>query len=110
MSQPVDALLLILPPVFSAATLAAMHWFPWNGGVEPLDRVKAYTAGTLVVVGVPVITMLIAAFLGLDRGQLFWAALLVVNTLVSGGTVSLAYWIDSKRALTLEDSHAKRRS
>ncbi len=109
MFKPVDILLFVLPLLFSAITLAALHWFPWYSGTRPLSRVAAYTAGTSVVVGVPVVTMLLAASLGIHRLEWFWAALLVANTAVSGGTVSLAYWIDSRRALTLEDGHAPRR-
>lgn len=109
MFTAIDVLIFVLPLVFSAITLAAMHWFPWHSGTRPLGRVAAYTAGTTVVVGVPVLTMLLAAVLGIHRLEWFWAALLVANTAVSGGTVSLAYWIDSRRALTLEDDHAARR-
>lgn len=110
MFTAIDALLFGLPLLFSSITLAAMHWFPWHNGARPLDRVPAYAAGTLVVVGVPVLTMLLAASLGLHRLEWFWAALFTANSLVSGGTVSLAYWIDSRRAVTLEDGHAARRS
>lgn len=110
MFTAIDALLVGIPLLFSATILAAMHWFPWHSGTRPLGRVAAYTAGTLVVVGVPVLTMLIAALFGLHRTEWFWAAFLIANTLVSGGTVSLAYWIDSRRAVTLEDGHAARRS
>lgn len=43
------------------------------------------------------------------RGELFWAALLVVNALISGATVNACYWIDGARALTLEDAANERR-
>lgn len=94
------------PPAASSLALAALHWFPWHGGARPLARVDAYAVGTLVVVGVPVATMLLTAALGIVYGQLFWAALLAANVAVSGATVRLAYWIDSRKALTLEDAHA----
>lgn len=87
-----------------------MHWFPWNGGAQQLTRLEAYTRGTAVIIGVPIVAMLIAYFSGINRNELFWAVLLIINTLVSGMTVSLAYWIDSKRTLTLEDDHAAKRN
>jgi hypothetical protein len=110
MFEAIDVLLFVLPLLISALSLAAMHWFPWHGGARPLGRIAAYSAGTTVVVGVPVLTMLLAATLGMHRLEWFWATLLVANTAVSGGTVSLAYWIDSRRALTLEDDRAASRS
>ena len=110
MFAAIDALLFGLPLLFSSITLAALHWFPWHNGARPLGRVAAYAAGTAVVVGVPVLTMLTAATLGYHRLEWFWAVLLVANTLVSGGTVRLAYWIDSRRAVTLEDGHAAHRN
>lgn len=100
-----DLVVFGAPLGVSAITLAALHWFPWHGGAKPLDRLSAYSAGTLVVVGVPVTAMLLTAALGLMHGQLFWALLMIANMLVSGATVHLAYWIDSRRALTLEDAH-----
>ena len=109
MFTAIDVLMFALPLAFSATALAAMHWFPWHSGTRPLGRVAAYTAGATVVVGVPVLTMLLAAVLGIHRLEWFWATLLVANTAVSGVTVNLAYWIDSRRALTLEDDHAERR-
>lgn len=101
-----DIVVFCTPGVLSSLTLAALHWFPWHGrGYASLSRIAAYTMGTLVVVGVPVATMLLTATLGIVYGQVFWAAVLVANMLVSGATVHLAYWIDSRRALTLEDAH-----
>jgi len=102
----VDILLLSLPPLFSAVVLAAQHWFPWHSGVRPLSRLQAYVAGTSVVVGVPVVAMLIAHVGGIERPVLFWALLLVLNTVAGGLTVMAAYWIDSKRAVGLEEVHA----
>lgn len=101
-----DVLVFAAPLGASVVTLAAMHWFPWHNGARPLRRTAAYTAGTLVVVGIPVAAMLLVTALGAAYGQLFWAALLVANAIASGATVHLAYWIDSHRALTLEDTHA----
>jgi hypothetical protein len=63
-----------------------------------------------VTVGVPVVTMLLAAALGLAYGPLFWAALLVANTVASGVSVSLAYWVDEQRAVTLDDVSEARRA
>ncbi len=101
-----DIVVFCAPLVASAVTLSAMHWFPWHGGAKPLSRTSAYAMGTLITTGVPVTAMLLTAALGLFYGQLFWASLLAANVLVSGATVHLAYWIDSRRALTLEDAHA----
>lgn len=109
MFAAIDVLLFVLPILFSVVSLAALHWFPWYSGARPLGRVAAYAAGTAVVVGVPVLTMIVVAALGIHRLEWFWATLLVVNTAFSGGTVSLAHWIDSRRALTLEDGRAARR-
>lgn len=102
-----DILLFAFPLCTSALLLAALHWLPWNGGAKELDRITAYTVGTSVVVGVPVLTMVLAAALQLNRNELFWAAMLLTNMLVSGGTVKLCYWIDSTRTVTLDEvSHA----
>ena len=110
MLAAIDLLLFGLPLLFSAVSLFALHWFPWHGGARPLSRTDAYTIGTLIVVGLPVLTMLLGALLGQLRGQVFWAVLLLANMAVSGATVHLAYWIDSRRALTLEDRHATGRN
>jgi hypothetical protein len=56
-----------------------------------LDRVTAYTLGTAVVVGFPVTAMMAAAAMQIPQHELFWAALLIVNTAASGATVNLAY-------------------
>lgn len=101
-----DLVVFCAPLAASAITLSALHWFPWHGGARVLSRTTAYAVGTLVVVGVPVAAMLLTYALGLFYGQLFWATLLAANVLVSGATVHLAYWVDSRRALTLEDAHA----
>lgn len=98
-----DALLFATPLVVSSLALTAMHFFPWNRGVRPLERTTAYALGTLVTVGVPVLAMLAAALLAMPQGELFWAALLIVNALVSGATVNGCYWLDKSRGLTLED-------
>ena len=98
-----DLLLFAAPLLISALTLAWMHWFPWKDDADLLTRIEAYTAGTLVTVGVPVAAMLIAAAVGLNQGELFWATLLTVNATVSGATVKLAYWYDGKRAISHED-------
>jgi hypothetical protein len=98
-----DAVVFLAPPVASTVTLAALHWFPWHGGIRPLSRVVAYALGTGVTVGVPVITMVLTAALGLAYGSLFWAALLLANAFISGAAVGMAYWIDGHRALTLDD-------
>ena len=109
MFETSDVLLFVLPILFSVVSLAALHWFPWHSGARPLGRVAAYAVGTAVVVGVPVLTMLVVAALGIHRLEWFWATLLVANAAFGGGTVCLAYWIDSRRALTLEDGRAARR-
>ncbi len=74
-----------------------------------LTRIEAYTAGTLVTVGVPALTMLLAAAVGMPQGELFWAALLTANAVVSGLTVKAAYWYDSRRAITRQDVHDARK-
>lgn len=101
-----DMVVFAAPLGASSLALAAAHWFPWHGRARPLARVDAYAVGTAVVVGVPVAAMLLTAALGRLYGQLFWAALLAANVAVSGAVVHLAYWIDSRNALTLEDAHA----
>lgn len=104
-----DMILFVAPLVTSSLSLAALHWLPWNRGVRPLTRTTAYTVGTLVTVGVPVMAMLTAALLEIPHGELFWAAVLVANALVSGATVNACYLIDSVRALSLEDMANERR-
>lgn len=98
-----DVLLFGVPLVLSSTLLGLLHWFPWNGGSVELTRMQAYTTGTLVVVGVPVAAMLVASAVEMEAGQLFWAALLVANTVVSGATVKVAYWIDSGKAIGQEE-------
>lgn len=95
-----DALLFVAPLCASAVTLAAMHWFP---GAKELEKPQAYALGTLVTVGVPAVTMLLAEVLALPQGGLFWAAFLLMNALVSGFTVNGCYWLDSKRAISLDE-------
>jgi MFS family permease len=95
-----DLLIATLPVAKTSAVLAVMHWFPWH---ETLRRTTAYALGTAAVVGIPAATMVIASALGLQYSQPFWAGLLVVNALVAGATVNLAYWIDGKRAVGHED-------
>ncbi len=106
MLELTSALLFGVPIILSATTLAALHWYPWNRGTEPLNRTTAYALGTAVVVGYPVVSMVVAASLGLPHGELFWAALLIVNALASGATVNTAYWIDGNKAMTLDDAQA----
>jgi hypothetical protein len=98
-----DLLMFAAPLFVSALALACMHWFPWKSDADILTRIEAYTAGTLVTVGVPVLAMLAAAALGLRYGELFWACLLTVNAVVSGATVKAAYWYDGKRAIGRQD-------
>lgn len=97
-----QALLFVAPLGASAVTLAAMHWFP---GATGLAKPHAYALGTLVTVGVPVVTMLLAVLLAMPQGEVFWAALLVANTVVSGMTVKVCYWLDSQRPrpITLDE-------
>lgn len=102
-----DILTFTISPAVSALSLAAAHWFPWHGGARQLRRTTAYAIGTSVVVGVPVLTMIVTWLLGVMYDQLFWAALLVVNAAVSGATVNIAYWIDGRRAVTVEDVYAE---
>jgi len=107
MDIPLHNLLLFAAPLgTSALTLAAMHWFP---GAQQVQRPTAYALGTIVTVGVPAAAMLLAAALGLSRGELFWATLLLTNALVSGATVNIAHWIDSKKPLTLDEVARERR-
>lgn len=110
MVRVADLLMFLAPLLVSALALACMHWFPWKSGADILTRIEAYTAGTLVTVGVPVLAMLLAAALSLHYGELFWASLLTANTAVSGATVKLAYWYDGKRAINQQDMrHARQR-
>jgi hypothetical protein len=83
----------------TSSVLAVMHWFPWHGGARALRRTTAYAMGTSVVVGVPALAMVLVAAMGFAYREVFWAALLVVNALVAGVTVNVAYWIDGKRAV-----------
>jgi hypothetical protein len=105
MYSPTQLLFFGVPLSFSAVLLAALHWYPWRD----LSRVAAYAVGTCVTVGVPVLTMLAAALVGTSYDELVWAAFLVANTVVCGATVQLAYLVDSRRPLTLEDKHAATR-
>lgn len=99
-----DIVLFALPLAASAISLTTLHFLPWNGGTKPLERTTAYAVGTLVTVGVPASTMIMAALLGLHYGELFWAALLVVNALVSGAAVNVCYWLDGTRAISLDEA------
>lgn len=99
-----DVLLFCAPLAASSLALGLLHWFPWNGGVANLQRTTAYALGAMVTVGFPAATMLLAGALGMHKGEVFWACLLVMNALVSGATVNIAYWIDSKKPITLEDA------
>jgi hypothetical protein len=95
-----DALLFVAPLAASTVTLAAMHWFP---GATELEKPQAYALGTLVTVGVPVATMLLAVLLAMPQGEVFWAALLAANTAVSWAAVKACYWIDKRRPITLDE-------
>lgn len=99
-----DMLLFAAPLAFSAASLTALHFLPWHGGAKPLARTTAYAIGTVVTVGVPALTMILAAMLDLHHGELFWAALMLVNALTSGAAVNVCYWIDASRAITLDEA------
>jgi hypothetical protein len=106
-----DAFLFGVPVALSASTLAWLHFYPWNKGTKPLDRLAAYTVGTAVVVGFPVAAMFAARALHLPQDELFWALLLITNTVASGATVRGAYWVDGQRAVTPEEmagAHAAR--
>jgi hypothetical protein len=94
-----DLLVFVTPLFFSSALLAALHWFPWNGGEQQLSRLEAYMVGTSVVVGVPVLTMLLVTTLDRSYPEPFWASLLLANSAVSGVTIGGAYWYDSKRPI-----------
>lgn len=98
-----DILLFGVPIALASASLFALHWYPWNRGVRELERLTAYTIGTSVVVGAPVIAMLTAIALEIEHPLSFWVAHLVVNTTVCGATVKFAYFIDDGLALGLED-------
>lgn len=86
--------------LLSAVMLGLLHWFPWS---QRLKRVEAYTVGVGVLLGIPVATMVLTHAAGLDYGQLFWAGLLAGNAAVSGATVRLAYAIDKRGPINLED-------
>lgn len=98
-----DALLFGVPILLSASTLAWMHFYPWNKGTRPLSRVDAYTMGTAVVVGFPVVAMLIADALQMGKDERFWAVHLIVNAIISGITVKTAYWVDENRPVSTEE-------
>lgn len=104
-----NVLLFVTPLLFSAVAMAALHWFPWHRGAAELSRLGAYTAGTMVVVGVPAAAMIVAHFAGLDVPAVTWAGLLLANAAVSGITVQLAYWYDNRLAITSDDVHHARR-
>lgn len=101
-----DIVLFAAPLAASSVTLALMHFLPWNNGAKPLERTTAYALGTAVTVGVPVWTMIVAAALNLPHSELFWAAFLVCNALVSGATVKGCYWIDGTRAISLDEARS----
>jgi hypothetical protein len=106
-----DILLFGVPVTLSVTTLTAMHWYPWHNGTKQLDRITAYTLGTAVVVGFPVVAMLVAAAMHMPQNELFWAALLISNTAASGATVKAAYWVDGNKAVSpeeMEGAHAAR--
>lgn len=94
-----DAVVFLAPPLASAVTTAALHWFP---GAKAQHALLRYVLGTLVTVGIPVAAMLLTEALGLAYGHLFWAALLVVNAAVAGATVAVAYWIDATLPVSLD--------
>jgi hypothetical protein len=98
-----DMLAFATPVALTSLSLATAHWFPWHGGTKIIRRPTAYAIGTAIVVGVPVVTMLLCEALGRQYSQLFWAALLTANVAVGGATVNLAYWIDSRLAVSLDD-------
>lgn len=95
-----DVISFAAPPVISVLTTAVLHWFP---GATAQHAITRYALGTAVTVGVPAAAMLLSAALGLSYGHLFWAALLLVNAIVSGATVNIAYWIDRHLPITLDD-------
>ncbi len=84
----------------TALSLSTLHWFPWS---TRLKRVDAFVVGVAVLLGVPIGAMVITHAAGLAYGQLFWAGLLVANAVVGGTTVVLAYAIDRRRPMNLED-------
>ena len=98
----VRTLVVFLVLALTALTLANLHWFPWP---TRLKRVEAYALGVAVLLGVPIGAMVITHAAGLVYGQLFWAGLLVANAAVGGGTVIVAYAIDKRRPVNLEDVH-----
>lgn len=100
--DPFALLLFIVLLVVSALALMTLHFFP---GREGMDRRVAYTLGTLVTVGGPVVAMLLVWLLGQSRSELFWSGLLVTNTIWSGAVVQFCYWIDSRKPLTLDEVH-----
>lgn len=106
-----NALLFGATHVVSALALTTAHYFPWLPNRGELDRVTAYAIGTAVVVGMPVVTMMLAYLTGNHRSELFWVALLLINTLVCGATVRLAYWIDDQRIkpISLDEARSERR-
>ncbi len=87
---------------FSALALSLLHWFPWPK--RPACG-EAYALGTAVLVGAPVATMVLTHAAGQALGQLFWAGLLVANAVIGGATLLLAYGIDKRRPVNLEDVH-----
>lgn len=98
-----DALLVGLPIILSASTLLWMHWYPWNKGAKPLGYLARYVLGTVCLVGIPIITFLVADALSMQRGLRWVALFLALNAVISGIAVRIAYWIDDNRAVTLEE-------
>lgn len=98
-----DLLLYGVSGLVSGLLLAALHWAPIGERAGIRDRRICYALGAAVVIGVPVVCLLLTEQMGMTRGQSYWAAYLVVNTLISGLALQFCYMIDDGQPVTTDD-------
>lgn len=100
--QPHHIFLFAIPLVISPLVLLVLHWYPWG---RILPRLTTYIIGCSVVVGVPVLCMVIAELLGMNPGNLYWAAFLLIHGAVCGFATWICRVIDANqpKPLSLED-------
>lgn len=101
---------LIDTAAFSALTIAALHWFPWQRLLgRKLPRLIAYGLGVAVILGAPSLAYWRNAPLaGAQVFALFWA-----SALAAGAATLIAWAIDalleaSALAADLEDARNER--
>lgn len=103
-------ILYLTAATITALLMFATHWYPWHNGTRRRpDRLTAYTIGAIGLIGIPVLAMAITEALDIHPPVRTWIELLILNTIAAGAATHLAYWIDGRRALTLEDTHAQPR-